>query len=149
MKVSTLTQSCGPMGEGATGELTKTCSAGLGGSGDGIKSSGSSCSTACSFDLGFLAVSAEAGEKARNDKRSRAVTLPAEVHVSPPPVFRRRIMLSVGKRVSRTGVIDDSSGGEAIITEIEDEAVGFKRKKGRRYHVSSRGRQRSRRERSD
>lgn len=74
--------------------LTKTCSAGGGGSGDGLKKSGCMGKTAWSFALEFPAAWTAEGARVRNDRRSWAVTLPAEVHVlSPALVLRLRIIV--------------------------------------------------------
>lgn len=73
--------------------LTKTCSAGGGGSGVGLKKSGWKGKIACSFDLVSLAAYTDVGERVRKERRRLAVTLPADVQVSSVLVLRRRIMV--------------------------------------------------------
>lgn len=73
--------------------LTKTCSAGAGGSGVGLKKSGWKGRMACSFDLESLVAQTEVGESVRKESKRWAVTLPADVQVSPALVLRRRIIV--------------------------------------------------------
>lgn len=83
-------------------ELTKRCSAGGGGSGEGLKKWDCTGKTACWSGLEASAAAwtwPEEGARVRKERRMLAVTLPAEVHVLPGPDVRLRII--VGGIVSK------------------------------------------------